>query len=286
MCVKQPTTYDEQVNLIKEKGCLIDDAELCINFLKRANYYRLSAYFLPFRKSDGTYYQGIPFRRIQRIYNFDSQIRALLFKAIEQIEFHFRTQLSYFIAHKYGALGYMNTDTFSDLHNPERFMEKINQCIDENSHTLVVKHHYKKYNGQFPVWVIIEFFSMGMLSYLYSDLHSADQKQVAKDSLGTSATCLKSWLRCITDLRNRCAHYSRLYYWVFPAIPQMPKGCTYKADRKLFSQILMLKYLYPSKNEWNNQVFVEIETLIKEYLPDISLKHIGFPDDWEQLLKV
>lgn len=73
--------------------------------------------------------------------------------------------------------------------------------------TLVVQHHKEKYNGQFPIWVIIEFFSMGMLSYLYADLKSADQKMIAKKSYHKSSVCLKSWLRCLTDLRNRCAQY-------------------------------------------------------------------------------
>lgn len=58
--------------------------------------------------------------------------------------------------------------------------------------TLVVQHHKEKYNGQFPIWVIIEFFSMGMLSYLYADLKSADQKMIAKKSYHTSSVCLIS----------------------------------------------------------------------------------------------
>ena len=135
------------------------------------------------------------------------------------------------------------------------------------------------------VWVIIEFFSMGMLSYLYADLLTPDKKQIATTSFGTSADCLQSWLRCATDLRNRCAHYSRLYYWIFSAIPKTPQNATYEFDRRLFSQILMLKYLYPDKNKWNNEVSVNLESLIEEYLPDISLKHIGFPENWKELLK-
>jgi abortive infection bacteriophage resistance protein len=65
----------------------------------------------------------------------------------------------------------------------------------------------------------------------------------------------------------------------------MPKDCNYTADRRLFSQLLMLKYLYPDKQRWNSHILVEIETLVTEYLPDISLKHIGFPSDWENILK-
>lgn len=283
--VKSPITYEEQVNKIIAKGFRVDDTASCVAFLNQANYYRLSAYFLPFKKKDGTYFSGINFNRIKRIYEFDSHIRSLIFQVIEQIEFYARTQFSNHLAFGYGALGYLEDSTYSSRHNSEAFHAKIDSCIEENKRTPVVKHHYQTYNGQFPIWVIIEFFSMGMLSYLYADMKSSDKKQIARNSFQTSAECLESWLRCLTDLRNRCAHYSRLYYWSFPAIPKMPKGANYQADRKLFSQILMLKYLYPDKTHWNSKVLIGIETLVKEYLPDISLKHIGFPENWEDLLK-
>lgn len=252
--LKQPKTYSEQVEIIRAKGFIVSDDADCITFLRQANYYRLSAYFLPFRKKDGTYFVGVNFSRIQRIYNFDSQIRALLFQAIEQIEFYMRTTLSYYLAHKYGTLGYLDKNTYSRKHNAEKFNEKVDQCIQENKRTLVVKHHREKYGSQFPIWVIIEFFSMGMLSYCYSDLKSEDQKIIARNAFSSSSACINSWLRCLTDLRNRCAHYSRLYFWTFPAIPLTPKGSSFKMDRKLFSQIIMLKYLYPDKNIWNTNL--------------------------------
>ena len=63
--MKSPKTYEEQVKIIKRKGFIVDDDEACKSFLKQANYYRLSAYFLPFRKTDGTYYENINFNRIK-----------------------------------------------------------------------------------------------------------------------------------------------------------------------------------------------------------------------------
>ena len=57
-------------------------------------------------------------------------------------------------------------------------------------------------------------------------------------------------------------------------------------NRKLFSQILVLKLLYPDKDEWNNSFLVELNSIVEEYEHDISLKHIGFPRDWYvQLVK-
>ncbi len=45
--VKEPTTYEEQLELIKKKGFIVDDEKECIERLKEVNYYRLSAYFIP-----------------------------------------------------------------------------------------------------------------------------------------------------------------------------------------------------------------------------------------------
>ena len=75
--MKKPKTFAQQVEIIKEKGFIIDNDTECIGFLKQANYYRLSAYFLPFRKKDGTYFSNINFHRIQRIYEFDSRLRGV-----------------------------------------------------------------------------------------------------------------------------------------------------------------------------------------------------------------
>ncbi|MCC8104982.1 MAG: Abi family protein [Clostridiales bacterium] len=283
--VKQPKSYNEQVSLIEKKGFIVDDRDSCAIFLHKANYYRLSAYFLPFRKADGTYFQNVSFHRIQRIYEFDGRIRSLLFECIEEVELYLRSQLSYYSAHHHGALGYLEKDVFSERHDQKRFLELVNACIEENKRTLVVQHHKEKYSGKFPIWVIVEFFSMGMLSYFYADLKTNEQKELAKELYGTTVACLKSWLRCITDLRNRCAHYSRLYYWSFPALPKMPESADFKANRKLFTQIMVIRFLYPEKDKWNANVLVELEVIIEEYRNDISLKHVGFPDNWVDLLK-
>lgn len=284
MDVKQPATYQEQVDAIIKKGFSVNDNDACVAFLHRATYYRILAYLLPFRYKDGTYFQGIPFSRIENIYHFDSEMRALIFQVIEQIELYLRSQLSLYLAQTYGSLGYLDPANYSEKHQADKFAEKVDQCIAENARTPVVIHHQEKYDGQFPIWVIIDFFSMGMLSYLYSDLNASDQKQIAQDSFGVNAKCLQSWLRCLTDLRNRCAHYSRLYYWHFSSVPKMPKGVYIQDTRKLFAQLLILKYLYPNQQEWASKVFPKIKTLLDMYGSDISYSHIGFPQNWSDLL--
>jgi len=48
--LKNPTTFDEQVNLLHDKGVVIPDPQQCIKLLSTANYYRLTGYLLHFKK--------------------------------------------------------------------------------------------------------------------------------------------------------------------------------------------------------------------------------------------
>ena len=52
----KPHLSDEgQIDKLREKGCVITDDSFCKNVLVNIGYYRLSAYFLPFKNADGNY---------------------------------------------------------------------------------------------------------------------------------------------------------------------------------------------------------------------------------------
>lgn len=284
MELKRATTFVEQVQCFKDKNILINDEEECKNFLNLVNYYRLSAYYLPFKNSDGKCKYPVPFERIKKIYEFDQHLRSLILEVIEDIEIYMRTQMAYHSAHMYGPDGYMLSSTYNEKHDHAAFTAHIASCINENSKTLVVKHHMANYDGKFPIWVIIEFFSIGMLSHFYRSMQTSDKKAIAKMLYNTSHFVLESWTRCITDLRNKCAHYSRLYYAIFPAIPKMPKEEEYKPTRRLFAQLVMLKHMYPVKDTWNACFVNSLEDLLCEYSPHIELEHLDFPPNWKEIL--
>lgn len=287
MEVKKATTFEQQVNLLRKRGLVIENQQSCETFLHAVNYCKFTAYLLPFRTSDDRYKEGTSFAAVSRIYEFDRKLRNLLFSTIEEIEIYLRTQFAYYHAHKYGALGYMNSDNFNQNHKHENFLMLVDDAINKHRFSEVVKHHRAKYENQFPIWVLVEFFSMGMLSRFYSDMLLEDKKYIAKRIFKTSYSCLDSWLRCLTDLRNRCAHYARLYYWQFTAIPKMPKSyhAIYKNSRRLLNQILVLKFLYADKIRWDATVVPHLQALIEEYRDCIDLSHIGFAEDWEDTLQ-
>ncbi len=282
--LKQPTTYQEQLDLLQRRNVVVDDPAHEISILEEISYYRLTAYLLPFKQKDGKYQQGTRLYTAYRIYEFDRKLRGILFAALEEVEIFLRTKLAYFHAHKYGAEGYMNPDNYSSYHQKEKFQESLAREIASNGRSAFVLHHQVHYEGHFPVWVIMELFTFGMLSRFYSDMTTADQKQLAKEIYETIPKNVISWLRCCTDLRNICAHYGRLYYRIFPATPaNVVAGPT--QIHQLWGAVLALQALYPSAGKWNNEILPRLSALFDEYREDIFLRHIGFPVSWEEKLK-
>ncbi len=283
--LKQPTTYNQQIEKLISRGCQVTDVPFCTKALSEINYYRLSAYFLPFRKPDGSYLPGTDFNDVYKIYEFDRKLRNLLFTAIEEVEIYLRSQFAYFHSHKYGVTGYLDAANYNARHHHDKFQKLIKAEIKNNEKVLFVQHHLLNYGGQFPVWVITELFTFGMLSYFYNDMPAADQKHLARELFQTVPKNLISWLRCCTDLRNICAHYGRLYFRIFTAIPASLPDLEKNAERRLFGAVLALKALYPDVNKWNDEIYKGIKELMKLFSSVINLSHIGFPADWEVKLR-
>ena len=282
MPLKQPTTFEQQLSLIKQRGCIVEDEGFALGVLADINYYRLSAYLLPFKDGE-KYVSGTSFTTIHSIYEFDRKLRSLLLALMEGLETRLRAQLAYLHAHKYSALGYLDSQNFNSWHKHDLFMQHICDVITKNQRTLIVRHHQERYEGQFPIWVIIELFTFGMLSTFYSDMIREDQKAISRSLFHRSDTELRSWLICLTHLRNACAHYSRLYYTLFPARPAKMRGLERDMNRRLFDYILITKALCKGTSYWDLEFLPAFLALMKSQ-SCVQLKHIGFPNNWHDYL--
>jgi len=283
--MKKWASFEEQMELLAQRGCVIGDRKFCLEALKRTSYYRLSAYLLPFKDGD-RYTEGTTFERVHQIYEFDRKLRTLLFSAIEEIEVFFRVQVAHYHAKKYGERGYYDAVNFREHNRHGELMARLKKEVDRNKKVPYVKHHIERYDGSFPLWVAVELFSFGTLAKFYADMHSTDQKQLSKIMYpGTSYnnSVLKSWLQCLTGLRNVCAHYGRLYYRPF-STPKPPAKIEFDLKNKLFDMTYVMRSLHPKEESWNNTILPQITALIEQYEGHINLGYIGFPPDWEEKL--
>nr|WP_259296513.1 Abi family protein [Bacteroides stercoris] len=91
----QAITTEQQIEILQERGLLIDDIEQAIDVLDTISYFRLAGYWKHFEIDHFTHQfrEGSCFSDIVKLYSFDKQLRALLFTAIQTIEVSVRTKI-------------------------------------------------------------------------------------------------------------------------------------------------------------------------------------------------
>lgn len=283
--MKEPKEYKEQVQLLKKKNIIIKNERKAEEFLSRVNYYKLSGYYLPYiNKDNEKVKERITFNKIERLYNFDRELSSLILKVICDIEIYLRTSIAYYHAHKYGAIGYENSDFYNTRHDHSMFMKNIEDIAKRNRQNPTIIHHNKFYGGHYPIWVIIEFFELGKLSYFYKDMINFDKTEIAYSLYKINYQKLDNWFSCLNLLRNKCCHFSRLFYSIFSSTPLINSFGNYKPDNKLFSQIMVLKELYPNRKIWIRKFIVPLIWIICKYRVLNDLKYMNFPNNWLNLL--
>ena len=66
-------------------------------------------------------------------------------------------------------------------------------------------------------------------------------------------------------------------------LPRIKKGDDTIETSKIFSMIYIIRYCYCDDNKW--ELFVNnLVILINEYAEDIDLNHIGFPNNWKEMI--
>lgn len=208
---------------------------------------------------------------------------------IEQIEILLRTQISYTLAIRYGALGYLNITNFKDnvSKNHSKLISTFYSEVNRNKSKTFVKHHIEKYKEQFPIWVAIELFTFGNISILYSIMKDDDQKAVAK-IFNTKPIFLSKWIKVLVEVRNICAHYGRLYNFPLKTTPSLyrennqyiPKD---RQQNKLFPVFLVIKRILNANTDWK-LFYSFFKTVMNEYQDVVILPFNGFPCNWEEVL--
>lgn len=287
----QAITTEQQIDILKERGLLIDDVGQAVKVLDTISYFRLAGYWRHF-ESDRTTHQfkeGCRFADIVDLYSFDKQLRALLFTAIQTIEIAVRTKIIKHFALEFGAFWFMDENYAT---NETRFAANLAVVRKEvsRSHDDFITEHFCKYSEPDlpPVWKTLEVISMGTLSKLYSNFSDATAKHAVAREFGLNHhKFLRSWLECLAVLRNCCAHHSRLSNRVFPVKPKMPEHMpnTWIAnfsfrEQTLYPQLCFVVY-------WLNSIAPE-STFVADFKqllvkpPSVSPHLLGFPHNWEQ----
>ena len=192
--LKPPKTIQEQISLMESRGIIFDDIEKAKKILIEHNYYRLTGYMYQFKENGSKYKNGIRFKKIYAIYDFDKSLRTCLFELIGILEISFKTKLAYFMCHKYGSDFYVKKDIFKDGYLYKNFKKIIKKCINQSKDKLFIKHHMEKY-GRFPFWVLVEILSFSNISKLFSNINTVDKKEFLREYYSYGLKFLKIGLK-------------------------------------------------------------------------------------------
>ena len=187
---KIPTSYEDQITLLKQRGLIIPDESKARRYLHQISYFRLSAYFLPYQSTKDQFNGGVDFEQILDTYRFDRELRLLVFDCIERIEVAIRSQMSHILAHNYKSSHWQDNPLvyvppFKDkrtglMKSPYSDFQKIIQKSCNAKHPEVfIKHYKEKYTTPTnpPSWMCMELLSIGELSKLYVGLKQNKDKK-------------------------------------------------------------------------------------------------------------
>lgn len=73
---------------LKNRGLVVNDDDCALDYLGSINYFRFACYLQPFEVDATThqYAAGTSFDQIVELYQFDKELRGLIFTAIQNVE--------------------------------------------------------------------------------------------------------------------------------------------------------------------------------------------------------
>lgn len=292
---KFPITIKEQISKLKERGLIIENDALAEKYLNHISYYRLAGYWWPFQsdKENHVFKPGSKFETVIAVYNFDAELRILLFDVIEKIEISLRTKLIYHLSHEHGPWWFQNTALFKNTPALVKTLESIREEV-ERSKDVFIKEHRKKYNSDLrfpPSWKTLELTSFGSLSKLYGNLKNqiSSKDTIAEEYGAVNHTFLPSWLQSIAQIRNFCAHHSRLWNKNLPGtvklLPNPPNAWISDVPKqhdfqKLYVHMCLMRYLLNVIHP-RNSFSVKLQDLMNRYR-NIDPNALGFKQNWDR----
>lgn len=307
-------SVDDQISILRERGIEIHDLEFARSVLREIGYYRLSGYSYPYRAVQAeaallsdNFIEGTTIEKVVKLYRYDQELRAVTGLQLAKIEIVLRVMISHELGrvdpyihlspHKLGKKAWDKNNAQS-TEQYAMWLEKYSTAVVRSNEDSVV-HYKKKYDAILPVWVAVHVLDWGSLRMLY-DFARDEQRRAVANQLNISESQLSSWLLCLNDVRNVCAHHGRLYSRTFPKSPMLTgedhelgflrrfvlddvkEGNGKEKKGKCFAQFTIIQYLL---SKMNLEGLDELPRLLHNFpeVSPVSVEYLGVPENWEEL---
>ena len=284
---KPPLSYQQQAELLISRGLVVADQSLLVRRLEAVGYYRLCAYWHPFKRADSSFAPGTSFDEVWNRYRFDRQLRLAIMDAIERIEVAVRSALITDLAMRYGAFAHVNPNAFPfAAQRHARFVEELREEVRRSSEAFV--EHAKATYDEFPdlpIWAAAETMTFGAMFTLYKMSDRRIRGSVAR-RYNLAEPVLFSWLQTLNYVRNICAHHARLWnreLALKPTVPDQKNGPYWHAPNKVgnnrpFVVLTLLHYMLcqiAPQTGWRDRLYA-----LFDRFPTVPLTPMGMNDHW------
>lgn len=188
-----------------------------------------------------------------------------------------------------GPLGYSTDPKVLpklDASKRKELLQRIKEETSRNKKEQFIKAFDAKYGSDHaypPIWITTEVLSFGTIIQLWQAIPRQLKKTTAA-RFGVADEVFRTWLWTMNEVRNVCAHHSRLWNRTLGNKPMLPKEASdwdapvkVRNDR-LFVVLTMiricLRTLSP-QSTWAQR----LEALLNTY-PKIPKTHMGMPSNW------
>jgi len=208
---KPAFSISDQIALLKRRGMLFNDEDKAYSLLKKISYYRLKGYWWDMQSDPvlHIFQPNVYFEDIIERYDFDRQLRAILFDAVEPIEIALRTKMIHHLSVAYGGLWYLNPALFETAVITQNgvtrtahlfALEELKKEFDRSQEIFVKDQRLRYPEENADAWKIFEVASMGTLSKLYKNLkNKLPEKAKIANEMGLNSTfTFVGWLESIT----------------------------------------------------------------------------------------
>ncbi|RST57355.1 Abi family protein [Siminovitchia terrae] len=313
-------THRQQLGILRDRGLEVKNGSTALRILEKEGYYALiNGYKDLFLKLDTQgkpldpeeYKKGTTFDEIYQLYSFDRSLRNLILEYILMFESSIKAKISYRFSEKYKEQhAYLVLKNYT--RNPDQ-LKNVLDLISTISNTISkkgkakgenpIKHYLDSHDGV-PLWVLVNYLTLGNINYFYMCLTDSLQNTIAKDfainfnrdyqqNCQITPAMILDVLKMANFFRNVCAHEERMYSFSVHNPPRnaqigkilgIPRN--HINNGRLFTLITFLKLVLPRKD--HKQLIKEIKLLFNEYenkfssvsFDDILFK-MGFRYNWE-----
>lgn len=300
-------TLDEQINILKEKGLIINDEAYTKEVLLRENYFFIMGYRHVFLKKDASrkFIDGTTFDEVYSLFVFDRMFRNIIFKNILIVENNYKSIFSYILSKNYGfkEKNYLNPNNFDNDKEKARqindLLRKVKRQFRVNGKQHGATSHYMDNYGYIPLWIGVKVISFGLISEMFSILKEEDKFSIAS-VYKIDPEEMETYLPILANYRNLCAHEDVTFDHFtqrmisdtkYHSILNIQKidGEYINGKNDIFALIIILKRLLTDVDfkMMMNEINYELDRLsgkLNSIKIDDVIEKMGFPSNYKDIM--